>query len=363
VRKTLMSVSFVEGWAHYAEQLCVEEGFRADDPRFKAGVAIEALVRVTRLAVSVGLHSGTMTMDEAARRFEEDAHLRGPAARSEAARATFDPTYGRYTWGKLEILGLREKARAGWGADYSHQRFHKELLDLGAPPLGLMASGIGITPLFAMARHLNAAKASFELQYFTRSVRHTAFHEVLSAPEFLGKVNFHYAQDPESLRTYLHKLLRERPPGAHLYLCGPRPFMALVEDIAAAAWPPEAVHMEFFAADPLASSGPRTPFEVELARSRKTCTVPACSASRFRKSTAASARENLPRTWRIPASEPRRPGLPTPTRNRTKPSSAFTRRCSSRRWRCEDRHSRLRQDGADDRESGARVGARRRVHH
>src|SRR5205807_3861401 len=88
VRKCLMSISFVEGWAHYAEQLCVEEGFRADDPRFQAGVAIEALVRVTRLAVSIGLHSGTVTMDEAARRFADDAHLRGPAARSEAARAT-----------------------------------------------------------------------------------------------------------------------------------------------------------------------------------------------------------------------------------------------------------------------------------
>src|SRR4051812_45444107 len=50
VRKTLMSMAFVEGWAHYAEELCLDEGFRADDPRFAAGVAIEALVRVTRLA-------------------------------------------------------------------------------------------------------------------------------------------------------------------------------------------------------------------------------------------------------------------------------------------------------------------------
>jgi hypothetical protein len=145
VRKTLMSMSFVEGWAHYAEQLCVEEGFRADDPRFEAGVAIEALVRVTRLAVSIGLHTGEMTMGEAAARFEADAHLQGPAARSEAARATFDPTYGRYTWGKLEILRLRDKARAAWGPDFSLQRFHKELLDLGAPPLGLMASGLGLS--------------------------------------------------------------------------------------------------------------------------------------------------------------------------------------------------------------------------
>jgi len=145
VRKTLMSMSFVEGWAHYAEQLCVEEGFRADDPRFAAGVAIEALVRVTRLAVSIGVHTGEMSIDEAARRFEHDAYLQGPAARSEAARSTFDPTYGRYTWGKLEILRVRQQARAAWGKEFSLQRFHQELLDLGAPPLGLMASGLGLS--------------------------------------------------------------------------------------------------------------------------------------------------------------------------------------------------------------------------
>ena len=146
VRKTLMSSAFVEGWAHYVEELCVEEGFRSDDPRFAAGVAIEALVRVTRLAVSIGVHSGEMTLDEAARRFETDAYLRGPAARSEANRATFDPTYGRYTWGKVEILRVRERARRAWGAAYTLPRFHAELLALGAPPLGLMASGLGLPP-------------------------------------------------------------------------------------------------------------------------------------------------------------------------------------------------------------------------
>ena len=144
VRRSLMSLSFIEGWAHYVEELCVEEGFRADDPRFAAGVAIEALVRVTRLAVSIGLHSGEMRIEEAARRFEQDAYLKGPAALAEANRATFDPTYGRYTWGKLEILRLRDRARRAWGPDYSHQRFHAELLALGAPPLGLMASGLGL---------------------------------------------------------------------------------------------------------------------------------------------------------------------------------------------------------------------------
>jgi hypothetical protein len=142
VRRTLLSQSFVEGWAHYTEEVCIEEGFRADDPRFAAGVALEALQRVTRLAVSIGTHAGTMTVEEGAARFEADAFCYGPAARTEAARATFDPTYGRYTWGKLEILRLRDQARARWGAGYSHARFHDALLRLGSPPLGLMAAAL-----------------------------------------------------------------------------------------------------------------------------------------------------------------------------------------------------------------------------
>ena len=143
VRRTLHSLAFIEGWAHYGEELCVEEGFRGHDPRFAAGVALEALQRVTRLAVSIGTHAGTMTVADGAARFQADAFCFGPAARSEAARATFDPTYGRYTWGKLEIMALREQARARWGAGYGHARFHDALLDLGSPPLGLMGAALG----------------------------------------------------------------------------------------------------------------------------------------------------------------------------------------------------------------------------
>jgi hypothetical protein len=142
VRRTLHSLAFIEGWAHYGEELCVEEGFRAGDPRFVVGVALEALQRVTRLAVAIGVHAGGMTVAEGAARFEADAFSYGPAARSEAARATFDPTYGRYTWGKLEIMALRDRARERWGAGYSHARFHQALLGLGSPPLGLMAAAL-----------------------------------------------------------------------------------------------------------------------------------------------------------------------------------------------------------------------------
>jgi len=142
VRRLLHSEAFVEGWAHYAEELCVEEGFCADDPRFEIGVWLEALVRVTRLACAIGVHTAGMTVEEGARRFSSDTHLSGPAALSEARRATFDPTYGRYTWGKLVIMELREQARQQWAAGFTLQRFHAAMLALGSPPLGLLGTAI-----------------------------------------------------------------------------------------------------------------------------------------------------------------------------------------------------------------------------
>jgi Bacterial protein of unknown function (DUF885) len=142
VRRVLQSSAFIEGWAHYTEELCVEQGFGGDDPRFEIGVWLEALVRVTRLACAIGVHTAGMTVEEGARRFEADTQLAGPAALSEARRATFDPTYGRYTWGKLAILGLREQARQQWGEGFSLQRFHAALLALGSPPLGLIGTAI-----------------------------------------------------------------------------------------------------------------------------------------------------------------------------------------------------------------------------
>ncbi len=142
VRRSLASLAFVEGWAHYVEELLVEEGFRQEDPRFAIGVWIEALVRVTRLASALGIHGGSMTVQDAAARFREDAFLEGPAAQSEASRATFDPTYGRYTWGKLEIRALRDEAIARWGPRFSLRRFHEALLELGAPPLGTLGDAL-----------------------------------------------------------------------------------------------------------------------------------------------------------------------------------------------------------------------------
>lgn len=105
-------------------------------------MCLEALVRVTRLAASIGLHTGAMTVDDAAARFAADAFLGGSAARSEAARGTFDAGYGRYTWGKWLITDLRAQARTTWGPDFSDPRFNAALLDLGAPPVGLIRTAL-----------------------------------------------------------------------------------------------------------------------------------------------------------------------------------------------------------------------------
>ena len=130
----------------------------------------------------------------------------------------------------------------------------------------LIAGGIGITPLLGMARQLSRAGADFSLVYFSRSVAHTAFHDLLSAPEYRGRVTFHYALEPEHVRAYLRRMLWTRPPDGHLYLCGPRLFMDLVEATAAPTWAPDAVHLEYFSADPASLAGPKGSFVVKLAR-------------------------------------------------------------------------------------------------
>ncbi|MFH8371583.1 DUF885 family protein [Streptomyces sp. NPDC018031] len=138
VRRTVISEAFLEGWAHYCEELALQEGFRAEDPGFAVVVALDALRRVTRFACALGLHTGELTVREAARRFTDDVGLSAEAACEEARRGLFDPTYGRYTWGKLVIQDLRAEARRQWGGGFSLPRFHAAVLALGSPPLGLL---------------------------------------------------------------------------------------------------------------------------------------------------------------------------------------------------------------------------------
>ena len=184
------------------------------------------------------------------------------------------------------LIAVKKEAASRGGSLAMHERIKEgDVLQISAPRNNfelrpeakrhvLIGGGIGITPLLSMARHLLASGAEFEINYFSRSITHTAFHERLSAPEFKGKVAFHYAIEPDAIKTYLRNLLWERPQDGHLYLCGPGPFMDTVQDVAAATWPPQSVHLEYFAADPSALSGPQDAFEVTLARTGGTYTIP-----------------------------------------------------------------------------------------
>jgi vanillate O-demethylase ferredoxin subunit len=184
------------------------------------------------------------------------------------------------------VIAVKRDAGSRGGSAYLHDALRVgDLITIGEPrnhfPLDLtaegyllIAGGIGVTPILSMARHLLAAGKPFQVLYFTRSIKHTAFHEVLSSTEFANKVHFHYAIDPKGIHDYLRRALWERPQGGQLYLCGPQPFMELVQDSAAPTWPPQSVHLEYFSADPAAFGEAGEAFEVVLARSGGSYQVP-----------------------------------------------------------------------------------------
>ncbi len=138
----------------------------------------------------------------------------------------------------------------------------------------LIAGGIGITPILAMARHLKAIEAPFRLIYCARSEEAAAFVDVLAAPEFADRVVIHYdGGDPARALDFSH-LLAGHPARAHLYCCGPRPLMQTVRD-AAKHWPVGTVHFEDFGTSAQPDSGAERAFQVRLARSGIVVAVPA----------------------------------------------------------------------------------------
>jgi hypothetical protein len=123
-----------DGWAHYAEQLISDEGFKADDARYRLAQISEALTRICRLLAGLRLHSGEWTIDQAAELFEREAHLPAPAARQEAVRGTYDPTYGGYFLGKLAALTLRRDYAAARGHAFNLREFHERVMSNGIAP-------------------------------------------------------------------------------------------------------------------------------------------------------------------------------------------------------------------------------------
>jgi len=132
------SYSFIEGWAHYTEQMMIEEGFGAEDPQNKLGQLSDALLRNCRYAASIGIHTEGLTLDQVAKRFQTDCFQDKATAREQANRGTFDPGYFAYTLGKVQILELREEVKKKLGDKFSLKKFHDALLGHGSPAIPLI---------------------------------------------------------------------------------------------------------------------------------------------------------------------------------------------------------------------------------
>lgn len=144
-RKVFGATTNIEGWAHYCEQMVLEEGFHADDPRYRLAQLQDALLRDARFIVGIKMHTQGMTMAQAEQFFEKEGYQVAPVARAETKRGTSDATYGYYTMGKLMILKLRDDYKAHQaqtGGTYSLRQFHDAFIKLGPLQLPLVRKAL-----------------------------------------------------------------------------------------------------------------------------------------------------------------------------------------------------------------------------
>ena len=138
VRKLMGCSSNAEGWAHYSEQMMLDEGYGNGDLKLRLGQLQDALLRNARYIVGIQMHTGKMTLAEGTEFFVKEGYQVRPTAEKEAKRGTSDPTYLYYTLGKLMILKLRDDYKKLKGPQYSLQGFHDAFLAQGTPPIKLV---------------------------------------------------------------------------------------------------------------------------------------------------------------------------------------------------------------------------------
>ena len=141
-RKFITVGSNSEGWAHYTEQMMLDAGYGDGEPRLRLAQLQDALLRAARFVVAIALHTQGMTVDQAVEFFQKEGLQTRQVAELEARRGTQDPLYLVYTYGKLEILQLREEYKKRLGAAYSPRKFHDEFLRYGGAPLKLVRAAL-----------------------------------------------------------------------------------------------------------------------------------------------------------------------------------------------------------------------------
>ena len=142
LRQALTCGTAVEGWAHYCEQLAIEQGFGQGDPRYELAQQFLAIQRIGRMIVGLSLHTAGMTVEQAERLFEERCYMAPVNAQREARRGALDPTYLVYTLGKWRILELRDEVRAQLGDRFRIRAFNDALLHQGGSPMPVVRAGV-----------------------------------------------------------------------------------------------------------------------------------------------------------------------------------------------------------------------------
>lgn len=153
IRKLIGANTNVEGWAHYCEQMMLDQGYAAapanaspDQVRqaklIRLGQLQDALLRDARFVVAIKLHTGQgnpggtpWTIDQAVDFFVKDGYQSHSVGLVETKRGTSDATYLYYTLGKLQIMKLREDLKAKQGAAFNLQNFHDTLMQQGTAPI------------------------------------------------------------------------------------------------------------------------------------------------------------------------------------------------------------------------------------
>jgi len=151
VRKLLGANTDVEGWAHYTEQMMLDEGYGqpgegAKDEReakfLRLGQLQDALLRDARFIVGIEMHTGKMSIEQAEEFFQKEGYQSKETAAVETKRGAGDPTYLYYTLGKLEIMKLREDMKKKQGAAFSLEKFHDDFLKQGFPPVKIVREAL-----------------------------------------------------------------------------------------------------------------------------------------------------------------------------------------------------------------------------
>lgn len=142
VRKLLGAASNSEGWAHYTEQMMLDEGYGNGDLKLRLGQLQDALLRNARYIVGIQMHTGKMTYEQGIDFFVNQGYQSRTNGERETKRGTSNPTYLYYTLGKLEIMKLREDYKKMRGSAFTLQEFHDRFMSEGTPPIKIVRKAL-----------------------------------------------------------------------------------------------------------------------------------------------------------------------------------------------------------------------------